>query len=158
MAEDVLEFCHKRSLQHISLLGHSMCVLNVYLLPSLLTELRGGKVAMAVALNPDLPVGLLSHLIVSDMAPSRGPLSPEFRGYVEAMKKIEKSQVTTRKEAQNILIPYERVRIFLDSLILAGLILLINRMYRRGHSCSQTCSRLGTKLTIIRSNSECPWI
>lgn len=113
---------------------------------------------MAVALNPDLPVGLLSHLIVADMAPSRGPLSPEFRSYVKAMKQIEESQVTTRKEAQNILIPYERVRLLFDSLILGDLIICIHRTRQRGHSYSQTCSRLDTKLTTTRSNSGCPWI
>lgn len=64
---------------------------------------------MTVALNKDLPKGLLSHLIVADIAPSRGTLSPEFPGYVEAMKKIEDSNVTTRRRAQEILEPYERV-------------------------------------------------
>ncbi|KAL4248699.1 AB hydrolase superfamily protein [Abortiporus biennis] len=75
MAEDVLEWCWKMSLTNISLLGHSM----------------GGKVAMAVALSPDMPEDLLSHLIVADIAPSRGTLSPEFQG----------------KEAQHILSEYE---------------------------------------------------
>lgn len=65
--------------------------------------------AMACALNPELPQSLLRHLIVADIAPSRGPLSREFTGYVEAMKKIEDSKVTTRKEAQEILTPYEKV-------------------------------------------------
>ncbi|KAI0926178.1 hypothetical protein AcW1_008410 [Taiwanofungus camphoratus] len=92
MAEDVLHFCRVHSLTNISLLGHSM----------------GGKVAMACALNPELPQSLLRHLIVADIAPSRGPLSREFTGYVEAMKKIEDSKVTTRKEAQEILTPYEK--------------------------------------------------
>ena len=65
---------------------------------------------MAVALNPELPEGLLSKLIVADIAPSKGPLSDEFTGYMEAMKKIEDSNVHTRKEAQDILKPYEPVR------------------------------------------------
>lgn len=65
---------------------------------------------MTVALSPDLPPNLLSQLIVADIAPSKGALSPEFQAYVEAMKKIEESQVTTRKDAQQILSAYEPVR------------------------------------------------
>ncbi|KAI0044287.1 alpha/beta-hydrolase [Auriscalpium vulgare] len=91
MASDVLHFCEKHSLTNVSLLGHSM----------------GGKVAMAVALSPSLPQDLLAHLIVADIAPSRGSLSSEFQGYVEAMNKIEASRVSSRKEAQEILAPYE---------------------------------------------------
>lgn len=64
---------------------------------------------MAVALHPDLPHDLLAHLMVADIAPSKGALSPEFQGYVEAMKKIEESKVTTRKDAQHILSSYEPV-------------------------------------------------
>lgn len=64
---------------------------------------------MSVALDPDLPHDSLAHLLVADIAPSKGALSPEFQGYVEAMKKIEDSKVTTRKEAQQILTPYEKV-------------------------------------------------
>ncbi|KAI0688418.1 alpha/beta-hydrolase [Cytidiella melzeri] len=91
MAVDVLDFCHKHSLRNISLLGHSM----------------GGKVAMSVALDSELPHDLLAHLLVADIAPSKGALSPEFQRYVEAMKKIEDSKVSTRKEAQDIMTPYE---------------------------------------------------
>ncbi len=64
---------------------------------------------MSVALDPDLPQDSLAHLLVADIAPSKGALSPEFQGYVEAMRKIEDSKVTTRKEAQQILTPYEKV-------------------------------------------------
>ena len=67
---------------------------------------------MTVALDPDLPHDLLAQLIVEDIAPSKGPLSSEFQGYIEAMKKIESSSVTTRKEAQEILTPYEPVKFF----------------------------------------------
>ena len=70
---------------------------------------------MAVALSLDLPQSLLSNLIVADMAPSRGPLSPEFRSYIEAMKKIEDSKVTSRREAQQILSSYEPVSFPLTS-------------------------------------------
>ena len=65
---------------------------------------------MTVALDPDLPRELLAHLIVADIAPARGALSPEFQGYIEAMKKIEASAVKTRQEADRVLKPYEQVR------------------------------------------------
>lgn len=68
---------------------------------------------MSFALNPDLPQNLLSNLIVADIAPSRGDLSPEFMGYVDGMRKIESSKVSSRKEAQEILSEYEKVRFFL---------------------------------------------
>jgi hypothetical protein len=64
---------------------------------------------MSAALNPDLPIGMLSNLIVADIAPSKGDLSSEFRGYIEGMKKIDASKVSTRKEAQEILLQYEKV-------------------------------------------------
>jgi hypothetical protein len=64
---------------------------------------------MSVALHPDLPESLLSHLIVADVAPSKGGVSAEFKGYVNGMKKIESSRVKSRKEAQDILTEYEKV-------------------------------------------------
>lgn len=64
---------------------------------------------MAVALHSDLPKDMLSNLIVADIAPSKGELSPEFKGYVEGMKKIEASKVASRKEAQAILTEFEEV-------------------------------------------------
>lgn len=92
MAEDVLNFCSEHSLRHISLLGHSM----------------GGKVVMSLALNADIPKDLLAQLIVADIAPSRGALSPEFQSYVKAMKRIEEEGVASRKDAQHILAEYEQ--------------------------------------------------
>ncbi|KAI0775269.1 alpha/beta-hydrolase [Trametes elegans] len=92
MAADVVHFCQAHSLTNISLLGHSM----------------GGKVAMTVALSPDLPSNLLAHLIVADIAPARGALSPEFQGYIRGMKQIEASHVTTRRDADKILREYEQ--------------------------------------------------
>ncbi|KAI9454708.1 alpha/beta-hydrolase [Russula earlei] len=91
MATDVLHFLRSHSLSNVSLLGHSM----------------GGKVAMAVALSPELPTGALEHLIVADIAPSRAALSTEFQGYVDAMNKIERHKVNSRREAQEVLAPYE---------------------------------------------------
>ena len=65
---------------------------------------------MTFALDSTLPSDLLSNLIVVDIAPSIGALSPEFQGYIEAMKKIEASQVKTRQEADHLLRPFEQVR------------------------------------------------
>jgi len=70
---------------------------------------RGGKVAMAVALSTGLPADAIEHLIVADIAPSNAALSTEFQGYVEAMKKIERSEVSSRREAQDLLALYESV-------------------------------------------------
>lgn len=91
MATDVLHFLRSNSLSKVSLLGHSM----------------GGKVAMAVALSAELPADAIEHLIVEDIAPSNAALSTDFQSYVEAMKKIERSEVSSRREAQDILAPYE---------------------------------------------------
>jgi len=65
---------------------------------------------MALALSPDLPSGVLKNLIVADIAPSKGDLSDEFKGYIEGMKKIEAAKVSSRKEAQDLLANYESVR------------------------------------------------
>jgi len=65
---------------------------------------------MAFALNPELPPDILANLVIADIAPSKGDLSVEFRGYIEGMKKIEASStVFTRIDAQNILAQYEKV-------------------------------------------------
>ena len=64
---------------------------------------------MTVALDPKLPFDLLSNLIVADIAPSIGALSPEFQGYIQAMKKIEDSEVKSRQEADRLLKPFEQV-------------------------------------------------
>lgn len=64
---------------------------------------------MALALSPNLPPGILSHLIVADIAPSKGALSSEFRNYTDAMHKIEQLEVTTRKEANDIIHEIEPV-------------------------------------------------
>lgn len=70
---------------------------------------------MTVALDPGLPRDSLAQLIVADIAPSKGALSSEFQGYIDAMKKIEDEKVTTRKEAQQILTPYEPVSILVEN-------------------------------------------
>ena len=64
---------------------------------------------MAVALSAELPADAIEHLIVADITPSNATLSTEFQGYVEAMKKIERSEVSSRREAQDIFASYESV-------------------------------------------------
>ncbi|KAG5715350.1 Abhydrolase domain-containing protein C22H12.03, partial [Termitomyces sp. T112] len=95
MADDVLHFIKAHSLSNVTLLGHSM----------------GGKAAMSVALHPFLSdarnTQVLSKLIVVDVAPTRAELSPEFKGYVAAMQKIERLKLRTRKEALEVLEEYE---------------------------------------------------
>ncbi|EIN03941.1 alpha/beta-hydrolase [Punctularia strigosozonata HHB-11173 SS5] len=87
MAADLLHFFKKHHFEKISLLGHSM----------------GGKAAMAVALSDALPPGLLEHLIIVDIAPSKGSLSPEFQRYIEVMHQIEQAHISTRKEADQMM-------------------------------------------------------
>jgi len=62
---------------------------------------------MAVALSPELPAHAIEHLIVADIAPSSASFSTEFQGYIDAMNKIEQSNVNSRREAHDILLPYE---------------------------------------------------
>ena len=65
---------------------------------------------MAVALSPVLPPDTIENLIVADITPSdASQVSSEFQRYIEAMNKIEQSRVSSRREAQDILAPYEPV-------------------------------------------------
>ncbi|KAJ3506966.1 hypothetical protein NLJ89_g6566 [Agrocybe chaxingu] len=97
MAQDVQKFIEDKQLKEVALLGHSM----------------GGKVAMAYALSLDTyqaPRDTLSHLIISDIAPSIGKLSNEFMKYVEVMQRIEAlapGVIKTRADADKRLQPYE---------------------------------------------------
>ncbi|KAJ6536719.1 Alpha/Beta hydrolase protein [Mycena vulgaris] len=92
MAADVIHFIREHSLSDVALIGHSM----------------GGKVAMTVALDSTLPASTLSNLVVVDIAPSKGELSNEFKGYIKAMRLIEAANVSNRKEALEILHEYEK--------------------------------------------------
>ena len=62
---------------------------------------------MTTALSSPAP-SVLSHLIIEDIAPSHGRLSPEFYEYVRLMSKINTDGVRTRKEADAILATYEK--------------------------------------------------
>lgn len=67
---------------------------------------------MALALDTylDTHQNLLKNLIVVDIAPNRAGISPEFHSYMEAMQRIEKEKLKTRKEASDLLSNYEKVR------------------------------------------------
>ncbi|KAG9089218.1 hypothetical protein FS749_001524 [Ceratobasidium sp. UAMH 11750] len=91
LAEDILHFCQSKSLSKISLIGHSL----------------GGKVVMAFALDSALPKDLLAHLVVVDISPAVGPISPEFRSYINAMEEVNAANVLTKKQGEEILKKYE---------------------------------------------------
>lgn len=65
---------------------------------------------MTVALSSSLPSDLIKSLIVADIAPSRGRLSPDFEMYLQAMHKIEDAKLKTRKEADHMLHEFVKVR------------------------------------------------
>ncbi|GAA5905955.1 hypothetical protein JCM5296_001300 [Sporobolomyces johnsonii] len=85
LAADVKAFIEEeRRLDDCIVVGHSM----------------GGKVAMTLALGG---CDALSRLVVVDIAPGIGKISPEFRAYLDAMNEIEAAAVHSRKEADLIL-------------------------------------------------------
>ncbi|KAJ3871901.1 alpha beta-hydrolase [Lentinula edodes] len=95
MAADILQFIEKLGLSKISLLGHSM----------------GGKAAMTLALDKNLPSGLLENLIVVDISPIKGKVSRTTISYIEAMRRIEALNLTgpnARKEADKLLVDVEK--------------------------------------------------
>ncbi|BGP46256.1 hypothetical protein JCM10450v2_002096 [Rhodotorula kratochvilovae] len=85
LAADVRAFIQdEQRLDDCIVVGHSM----------------GGKVAMALALGGCEP---LSKLVVVDIAPGVGKVSPEFQAYLDAMKEINEAKVMSRKEADAIM-------------------------------------------------------
>jgi pimeloyl-ACP methyl ester carboxylesterase len=71
--------------QPMTLVGHSL----------------GGKTAMALALHPDLPEGLIGHLVVEDVSPKRTKLSGDFQAYVKGMRAVLERKSGSRKEADS---------------------------------------------------------
>jgi hypothetical protein len=72
-------------------------------------HVRGGKVAMALALHPELPSDLLTDLIVSDIAPVRAKVSQDTVQHIRAMEIIQSGNISTRKEADEIMSEHEQV-------------------------------------------------
>jgi pimeloyl-ACP methyl ester carboxylesterase len=82
MAEDVAAWIKEAAVAPVHLLGHSL----------------GGKVAMRLAV--DHP-GLVSRLTVVDIAPR--VYAPRFMAEFEAMRSVDLSKLTSRREAEQIL-------------------------------------------------------
>jgi pimeloyl-ACP methyl ester carboxylesterase len=59
----------------------------------------GGKTATALALHPDLPEGLIGHLVVEDVSPKRARFHSDFQAYIEGMKGVLEQKSRSRKEA-----------------------------------------------------------
>ncbi|BEJ09061.1 hypothetical protein CcaverHIS641_0511550 [Cutaneotrichosporon cavernicola] len=111
MAVDVAHFLTSHGLEDVNLLGHSM----------------GGKTVMALALNDKLNKPLKS-LISVDIAPTNEPIEPQYDSYLRGMREIEAAHLTSRKEADKMMEPYEAdagVRQFL----------LTNAVMEDGHVC-----------------------
>ena len=66
---------------------------------------------MAFALNPETPTDLLKDLIVSDIAPVRAKASADIILHIQGMEEVEASNVSSRKEANEILEKFEKVPI-----------------------------------------------
>jgi pimeloyl-ACP methyl ester carboxylesterase len=84
LARDLAETMQARGLQGAAVIGHSM----------------GGKAAMALALGH---AGLVSRLLVADIAPRRYP--PALRGYVAAMRALPLATGLSRRDADAALAP-----------------------------------------------------
>lgn len=88
MSDDIARFIDEHELQDSTLVGHSM----------------GAKTAMAVALRYPQKV---SNIISVDNAPVDAALLSNFGKYIQGMKKIDQSGVTSLTAADKILQEYE---------------------------------------------------
>ncbi|KAK2029454.1 alpha/beta-hydrolase [Colletotrichum zoysiae] len=88
MAEDVAGFIDQHGLEQPTVIGHSM----------------GAKAAMTLALkSPEL----VQNIVAVDNAPVDAVLESSFSKYIQALKKIEASDITRQAEADQILQEYE---------------------------------------------------
>lgn len=53
----------------------------------------------------------ISKLIVIDISPAKGAISPEFAKYVTGMREVNEARVSSKKEGDQILQSYEEVRV-----------------------------------------------
>jgi pimeloyl-ACP methyl ester carboxylesterase len=67
----------------------------------------GAKIAMTVALRQP---SLIANLVVVDNAPIDAVLQSDFHSYVKGMKDVERAQVMSQKQADELLKPYAKVR------------------------------------------------
>ncbi len=95
MAGDVLDYCKRKGLEEIILMGHSM----------------GGKIAMHVAnANPDL----IEKLIIVDISPKY--YSPHHQKILDGLSALQEKSFTSRGDAEDFLSEYiedEGTRLFL---------------------------------------------
>jgi crotonobetainyl-CoA:carnitine CoA-transferase CaiB-like acyl-CoA transferase len=75
---------------------------------------------MTFALNPETPTDLLKDLIVSDIAPVRAKASADTVSHIQGMEEVEASNVSSRKEANEILEKFEKVPIPVSPLTTIG--------------------------------------
>lgn len=66
---------------------------------------------MTFALNPEASSNLLKDLIVSDIAPVRAKASADTVSHIRGMEEVEASNLSSRKEANEILERFEKVPI-----------------------------------------------
>jgi len=96
LVDDLFEFIDEHQLEEAVILGHSM----------------GGKVAMRFALeNPQF----LSKLIVVDISLRAYQARPHHKNVIRAMKQVDFSEVTSRKQVEEILkenIKDPKIRLF----------------------------------------------
>ena len=51
----------------------------------------------------------IAKLVVVDMSPAKGKISPDYAKYIEGMREIEQMGIKSKKEADVILQKYEQV-------------------------------------------------
>lgn len=71
----------------------------LFFYPTFCKHIRGGKVAMTMALRH----APLDRLVVVDMAPVKVELSSEFTNYVAVMKDIQNAHVKKQSEADTVM-------------------------------------------------------
>ena len=91
---------------------------------------------MALALHPELSSNLLTDLIVSDIAPVRAKVSEDTVQHIHAMERIQASNITTRKEADEILSEHEKVPLI--TAMSSSMLIMSSRIQASVHICSRT--------------------
>lgn len=85
MRQDVVDYCAYHQLENIVLIGHSM----------------GGKVAMLTACQH---ADLVEKMIVADISPRQ--YAPHHQDIMQALNAVDFSQISSRKEVENIMSQY----------------------------------------------------
>jgi len=101
MAADLLAFLNTIQSEHTHHSGSPSSEIYPGIKPpfTLVGHSLGGKTVTTLALHPDLPEGLIGHLVVEDVSPKRARLSDDFRAYIEGMKVVLEQKSGSKKEA-----------------------------------------------------------